>query len=141
MNNIGAETYSPPNGYRDPGMHGGIHRDEDLSGSKGTASAQASKTQASQQGQQDDSINLAKILSFAKDMQKQVKDIPYIVPIAVGGVAFTLGVLASSRILRQVVFMAGSYGLKQAIAAAPKDQIMDFAKKAVIDAIKRQMVG
>lgn len=138
MNNIGAETYSPPNGYRDPGMHGGIHRDEDLSGSKGTASAQGSKPQA---GQQDDSINLAKILSFAKDMQKQVKEIPYIVPIAVGGVAFTLGVLASSRILRQVVFMAGSYGLKQAIASAPKDQIMDFAKKAVIDAIKRQMVG
>jgi hypothetical protein len=137
MNNIGAETYSPPNGYRDPGKHGGIHRDEDLAGSAGTAGAQASKPQASQQ---DDSISFGKILSFAKDVQKQVKEIPYIVPIAIGGVAFTLGVLASSRILRQVVFMAGSYGLKQAIAAAPKDQIMEFAKKAVVDAIKRQVV-
>lgn len=138
MNNIGADTHSPPNGYHDPSKHGVSQHDEDLASSKGMTGVQASKPQASQQ--QNDSITFGKIVSFAKDVQKHIKEIPYIVPIAVGGVAFTLGVLASSRILRQAAFMASGYGLKQAIAAAPKDQIMEFAKKAVVDAIKRQVV-
>jgi len=47
-------------------------------------------------------------------------------------------VLTSSRILRQMVIIAGGYAVKEAVKNAPKDEMMAFAKKMLVDAIQRQ---
>ncbi|XXX75117.1 hypothetical protein WMF30_46425 [Sorangium sp. So ce134] len=81
-------------------------------------------------------MSLDMLLKFAKDVQSKVKDVPYIVPIAIGGAAFAIGVLASSKILRQLTLLAGGYVVKYAIQNAPKEQIVDFAKKVVSDSFR-----
>lgn len=98
------------------------------------STGKATDRQASGARGQDASLD--SVLKFAKGIQTKVKDNPYIVPIAIGGAAFTIGVLASSRILRKVVFFAGAYVLKYAIENAPKDEIMDFAKKVITDSFR-----
>jgi len=149
MDNIGAEKSTPPNGYRDyregdlrepavktegtsadTGYRAGVQQ------SAGNAERSAGYSQKS--AGQGEGMRFGQIMNFAKDVQTKVKDIPYIVPIAFGGAGFVLGVLASSRILRQVVLFAGSYALKQAVKNAPTDEMLSIAKKMVIDAIQRQ---
>ncbi len=121
MSTIGNEEYTPggyQNGIYEPG-----------------SGTQESGAQGSQQGSQSQGggVTLDVLLKFAKDVQSKVKDVPYIVPIAIGGAAFTVGVLASSRILRQLTFLAGGYVVKYALQNAPKEQIIDFAKKVITD--------
>ncbi|WP_437525938.1 hypothetical protein WME79_40010 [Sorangium sp. So ce726] len=81
-------------------------------------------------------VNLDMLLKFAKDIQTKVKDVPYIVPIAIGGAAFAIGVLASSKILRQLTLLAGGYAVKYAIQNVPREPIVDFAKKVVSDSYR-----
>ncbi|WP_437325172.1 hypothetical protein [Sorangium sp. So ce381] len=81
-------------------------------------------------------VSLDMLLKFAKDIQAKVKDVPYIVPIAIGGAAFTIGVLASSKILRQLTLLAGGYAVKYAIQNVPREPIVDFAKKVVSDSFR-----
>ncbi|AUX47195.1 hypothetical protein SOCE26_087070 [Sorangium cellulosum] len=99
--------------------------------------SQESGAQEPQQAQGGEGgVGLDALLKFAKDVQSKVKDVPYIVPIAIGGAAFAIGVLASSKILRQLTLLAGGYVVKYAIQNAPKDQIVDFAKKVVSDSFR-----
>ncbi|WP_437925932.1 hypothetical protein WMF37_43890 [Sorangium sp. So ce291] len=96
--------------------------------------SQESGSQQAQGG--DGGMSLDSLLKFAKDIQGKVKDVPYIVPIAIGGAAFAIGVLASSRILRQLTLLAGGYAVKYAIQNAPREQIIDFAKRVVTDSFR-----
>lgn len=130
MNQIGTEqTY--PNGYRETTTGTGA---SDYS-SAGAATKQTTGQGA--QGGKSDETNIDSIANFARAIQSKVKDIPYIVPLTVGGVAFTLGVLASSRILRQVVLIAGGYAVRYALKNAPRDEIVTFAKKVVTNSFKQ----
>ncbi|WP_438039521.1 hypothetical protein [Sorangium sp. So ce128] len=81
-------------------------------------------------------VSLDMLLKFAKDIQTKVQDVPYIVPIAIGGAAFAIGVLASSKILRQLTLLAGGYAVKYAIQNVPREPIIDFAKKVVSDSYR-----
>ncbi|WP_437568861.1 hypothetical protein [Sorangium sp. So ce542] len=123
MSTIGNDQYTST-GYKN-GIYEG--------GSQETGSQESSSQQA--QGG-DGAMSLDMLLKFAKDVQSKVKDVPYIVPIAIGGAAFAIGVLASSKILRQLTLLAGGYVVKYAIQNAPKDQIVDFAKKVVSDSFR-----
>ena len=82
-------------------------------------------------GAPDEEASISPFMKLAKDLSAKVKDAPYLVPIAIGGVAFTIGVLVSSRILRNVVFMAGTYAIKEAIANVPKGALLDLAMKVI----------
>ena len=123
MTTIGNDQYTS-GGYKNGIYEGGSQE----SGSQESGSQQA---QGGGGG-----VSLDSLLKFAKDIQGKVKDVPYIVPIAIGGAAFAIGVLASSRILRQLTLLAGGYVVKYAIQNAPKDQILDFAKKVVTDSFQ-----
>ncbi|XXT17809.1 hypothetical protein WME94_47005 [Sorangium sp. So ce429] len=123
MTTIGNDQYTS-GGYKNGIYEGGSQE----SGSQESGSQQA-------QGG-DGGMSLDSLLKFAKDIQGKVKDVPYIVPIAIGGAAFAIGVLASSRILRQLTLLAGGYVVKYAIQNAPKEQIIDFAKRVVTDSFK-----
>jgi hypothetical protein len=81
-------------------------------------------------------MSLDALLKFARDVQGKIKDVPYIVPIAIGGAAFAIGVLASSKILRQLTLLAGGYVVKYAIQNAPKEEILGFAKRVVSDSFR-----
>ncbi|WP_437598157.1 hypothetical protein [Sorangium sp. So ce590] len=115
--------------YTSAGYKNGIYE-----GGAQEGGAQESSSQQAQGG--EGGVSLDMLLKFAKDIQGKVKDVPYIVPLAIGGAAFALGVLASSKILRQLTLVAGGYVVKYAIQNAPKDQIIDFAKKVVSDSFK-----
>ncbi|MGK3999720.1 hypothetical protein [Sorangium sp. So ce1024] len=123
MTTIGNDQYT--SGEYKNGIHeGGSHE----------PGAQESGPQQAQGG--DGGMSLDMLLKFAKDVHGKVKDVPYIVPIAIGGAAFAIGVLASSKILRQLTLLAGGYAVKYAIQNAPKEQILDFAKKVVTDSFR-----
>jgi hypothetical protein len=137
MSNFGAEGTSRPNGIRepgarDPGMQAGTYSE----GPRMYGVDQAASRGVS--GDPGKGINLRKIVSFAKEAQGTVMKVPYIVPIAAGTAGFVLGVFASSRILRQLALMAGTYALKEAVKTAPKDEILNFAKRTLLEAIERQ---
>jgi hypothetical protein len=123
MTTIGNDQYTST-GYKNGIYEGGSQE----SGSQESSSQQA---QGGEGG-----VSLDRLLKFAKDIQGKVKDVPYIVPLAIGGAAFALGVLASSKILRQLTLVAGGYVVKYAIQNAPRDQIVDFAKKVVSDSFR-----
>ncbi|WP_437936216.1 hypothetical protein [Sorangium sp. So ce341] len=123
MSTIGNDQYTST-GYKNGIYEGGSQE----------AGSQESSSQQAQGG--DGAMSLDMLLKFAKDVQSKVKDVPYIVPIAIGGAAFAIGVLASSKILRQLTLLAGGYVVKYAIQNAPKDQIVDFAKKVVSDSFR-----
>lgn len=123
MTTIGNDQYTSA-GYKNGIYEGGSQE----SGSQDSSAEQA---QGGEGG-----MSLDMLLKFAKDIQGKVKDVPYIVPLAIGGAAFALGVLASSKILRQLTLVAGGYVVKYAIQNAPKDQIVDFAKKVVSDSFR-----
>lgn len=95
------------------------------SGSSSSSSAQTSPTSGSPQTSGQDFVQTA------KNVGAKVTASPYTLPIAIGGVAFILGALASSKILRQIVLIAGGYAVKYAIQHAPKDEILDYAKNFV----------
>lgn len=124
MNPIGNEQYTPPNGI--------ASRYESSSSDFSAQSGQSGASTQSTQGQQSKQSKQSELGQFAQ----RVRDIPYIVPVAIGGAAFLLGVLASSKILRTAVMLAGTYALKYAVQNAPKQEMMDYAKKIVVDAIK-----
>lgn len=148
MNNIGTEKSTPPNGYREPSSFEQSYRDqsarepsprETVRQSEGFSEETGVSTARAQRStDQGEGMRLGQIVNFARDVQAKVKEIPYIVPIAAGSAGFVLGVLASSRILRQLVFIAGGYAVKEAVKSAPKDEMLAFAKKLVVDAIQRQ---
>lgn len=123
MTTIGNDQYTSA-GYKNGIYEGGSQE----------AGSQESSSQQAQAGEGGMSLDM--LLKFAKDIQGKVKDVPYIVPLAIGGAAFALGVLASSKILRQLTLLAGGYVVKYAIQNAPKDQIADFAKKVVSDSFR-----
>ncbi|WP_437481473.1 hypothetical protein [Sorangium sp. So ce1014] len=123
MTTIGNDQYTST-GYKNGIYEGGAQE----------GGSQESSSQQAQGG--EGGVSLDMLLKFAKDIQGKVKDVPYIVPLAIGGAAFALGVLASSKILRQLTLVAGGYVVKYAIQNAPRDQIVDFAKKVVSDSFK-----
>ncbi|WP_437588173.1 hypothetical protein [Sorangium sp. So ce1000] len=123
MTTIGNDQYTS-GGYKNGVYEGDAHE----SGSREPGAQQA---QSGEGG-----VSLDMLLRFAKDIQGKVKDVPYIVPIAIGGAAFTIGVLASSKILRQLTLLAGGYVVKYAIQNVPKEPIIDFAKKVVSDSYR-----
>jgi hypothetical protein len=128
MNQYGTEnTY--PNGYREPTTSAGSTADYGQTGQTSTGQAR--------QGGKDEGVNLDSIANFAKTIQSKVKDVPYIVPLTAGGVGFAIGVLASSRILRQLCLIAGGFAVRYAIKNAPRDQIMNFAKQVVANTYKQ----
>lgn len=132
MNQIGTEqTY--PNGYREQTPGTGASDYSSVATSKTTSQT----TEKTAKGAKGDEPNVDSIANFARAIQTKVKEIPYIVPITIGGVAFTLGVLASSRILRQAVLIAGGFAVRYAIKNAPRDEIMTFAKKVVTNSFKQ----
>ena len=96
------------------------------------ATESAANKQAS--GAPKATLSIDTLLKFANDLKTKAQNVPYLIPIAAGGVGFTLGVLASSRILRKVALLGGAYGVRYAIQNAPKDEILSFAKKVVTDA-------
>ncbi|MGK4001880.1 hypothetical protein WMF31_04610 [Sorangium sp. So ce1036] len=96
----------------------------------------AHASHASQGQDSDGGMRLDVLLKLARDVQGKIKDVPYIVPIAIGGAAFAIGVLASSKILRQLTLLAGGYVVKYAIQNAPKEEILGFAKKVVSDSFR-----
>ena len=136
MNNISDQnsTY----GYRDQASgagsagasqagRSGQSISQPASGGASTASsgAQSAATSGSSQTSGQDFVQTAKSIG------SKVSASPYTLPIAIGGVAFILGALASSKILRQIVLIAGGYAVKYAIQNAPKDEILDYAKNFV----------
>jgi hypothetical protein len=134
-----ATDRSYPNGYRETT---GIGASEPYTGAgptyPSTTDKPAAKSYAGQQeGGEAKATNLDSIANFAKAIQTKVKGVPYIVPIAIGGAAFTLGVLASSKILRQLTLLAGAYAMRYALQNAPKDQIMGFAKEVIVNTFKQ----
>jgi hypothetical protein len=138
MSNYGGESTVPPNGYREPGLRDRTMQGDHVYGDVDPPKPQAAGADKAEGASKGQGIGLNQILNFAKDMQSKVKDIPYIVPIAAGAAGFVPGTLVSSRILRQIVLLAGGYAVKQAVAAAPKDEIFAFAKKVIVDAIESQ---
>lgn len=124
MNPIGNEQYTPPNGIAS--RYESTSSDFSQQSGQSGASTQGAQSKQSQQGKQSE------LGQFAE----RIKGIPYIVPVTIGGAAFLLGVLASSKILRTAVLLAGTYALKYAVQNAPKQEMMDYAKKIVVDAIK-----
>jgi hypothetical protein len=109
--------------YTSAGYKNGIHE-----------GSQEPSAQQAQGG--EGAMSLDMLLKFARDIQGKVMDVPHIVPIAIGGAGFALGVLASSKILRQLTLLAGGYVVKYAIQNAPKEQIVGFAKKVVSDSYR-----
>ena len=120
---IGNEQYAS-GGYKNGIYEGGSHE-------PGANEAGAQPTQGG-----EGAVSLDMLLKFAKDIHAKVKDVPYIVPIAIGGAAFAIGVLASSKILRQLTVLAGGYAVKYAIQNVPREPIIDFAKKVVSDSYR-----
>ncbi len=96
---------------------------------RGTSGASGSV----QTGGQMDSV-----IQTAQRVGSQMMKSPYSLPIAIGGAAFVLGALASSRILRQLVFFGCAYAVKYAVANAPKDQIADYAKNFIKASFSQQ---
>jgi hypothetical protein len=78
------------------------------------------------------------LIQSAQRLTSSVVKSQYSLPIAIGGAAFILGALASSKILRQLVLVAGAYAVKYAIANAPKDEMLEFAKNFVKASIAPQ---
>jgi hypothetical protein len=133
MNTFGIEQHNPS-----------IYRDRESTSSAGHADASYKTSSTAEQApgkqtsgaQEHDEMSIGSILTFAKDIQAKTKEFPYLVPAMIGGAAFALGVLASSRILRQLVLMAGGYAVKYAIQNAPKDEMLSFAKKVMTDSFR-----
>jgi hypothetical protein len=136
MNPTGTE-HSYPNGYRETSgttePYAGVG--QSYTGSVSTDKPAGSKPYAAPQ--KEEGSNLDSIANFVRTVQTKVKEIPYIVPIAIGGAGFALGVLASSRILRQLTFLSCAYAMKYALQNAPKDQIMGFAKEVLTNTFKQ----
>jgi hypothetical protein len=119
--NIGSEqssSYTHPNGATSTS---GTSQAGRASSGGGQASSQSSGG-----GSQMDSL-----VQTAQRITSQMVKSPYSLPIAIGGAAFVLGALASSKILRQLVLVAGAYAVKYAMANAPKDEMLEFAKNFV----------
>lgn len=147
MSNVGVDNPFPPNGYREPSSYrvGPTKVSEPTNGStngstqikdQGTG-AQSKDQGTSAQSKGKEGITLSKIVSFTKSMAQKAQGTPYVIPLAAGTAGFVLGVLASSRILRQLAYMAGGYAVKEAVKAAPKDEILAFAKRTLLDAIEK----
>jgi hypothetical protein len=130
--NIGSEQGSPytyPNGASATGgtsQAGRASSGQSSAGSSGGQASSQSSGSAQGGGSQMDSL-----VQTAQRITSQVVKSQYSLPIAIGGAAFILGALASSKILRQLVLVAGAYAVKYAIAHAPKDEMLDFAKNFV----------
>lgn len=141
MNTSGTEQYTP-NGMRDqtagsPGrsetMNQGGQTSSGYAGQTSGAAGQTSGSTGRKTSEKPEGVSIDSLMNFARDIQTKVKDVPYLVPIAIGGAGFVLGVLASSRILRQMVVIASGYAVKYAVENAPKDEVLSFAKKIIVD--------
>jgi hypothetical protein len=93
--------------------------------------ARSGQSQTSSSPAEASESGVDQVKQTAQRIGSQMWGSPYSLPIAIGGAAFILGTLASSRILRQLVLLAGVYAVKYAVQNAPKDQIMDYAKNYV----------
>jgi hypothetical protein len=125
-------SYSYPNGATATGGSSQAGRGTSTQSSESSSGGQASSS-AQGGGSQMDTL-----MQAAQRITSQVAKSPYSLPIAIGGAAFLLGALASSKILRQLVLIAGGYAVKYAITHAPKDEMVDFAKNFVKTTLAHQ---
>lgn len=132
--NIGSESgssYSYPNGASSASGTSQVGRGSQSGASTDSNGGQATSQSPGASGSEQGGSQMDSLIQAAQRITSRVAKSQYSLPIAIGGAAFLLGALASSRILRQIVLIAGGYAVKYAIAHAPKDEIVDFAKNFV----------